>query len=99
MPPDVPAVLPPERHAEAAGAVAGLLLRVNGYLRGIAMAEADERFLLFTRLFLQPCASQQRMKPKESVADLNGWLDLVFVLHAHLRHSSKHASGDGTAGN
>ncbi len=78
--------------------MAGLLLRVNGYLRGIAKAQADERFLLFMRLFLQPRASQQRTKPDESIADLNGWLDLVFVLHAHLRHSSKHASGDGAAG-
>jgi hypothetical protein len=32
-------------------------------------------------------------------ADRHGVLDLVFFFHAHLRHSSKHAGGDGTAGN
>jgi hypothetical protein len=38
LPADLPAVLPPESYAEAGGAVAGFLLRVNGYLRGIAIA-------------------------------------------------------------
>jgi hypothetical protein len=55
----LPAVLPAARHAEAARAVAGLLLRINGHVRVTVIAAADVFFISCLQLLLQLPASHR----------------------------------------